>query len=695
MKVWHAWALACGLLWVFGAQAAEKIRYVILVDNKLAGEQMVEHGDDGLTRVHYLYKHSLSRTELDEEYRLGPDGTFTAYRVKGISEYGAPVDEQFTRVGDHAVWKATSEHGEKTIVGPAMYVPLNGTEQAASIAIAAVAARPAGKLPLLPAGMLTQRKLDEVDVTRAGKSQRVQLIAQTGQGLRPSFYWVTTDAKPRLFAYINCCHDTIEEGFEANTALLEGKQKQAEAKLLKDLAARLMQPMPGLTVIRNARVFDSENAKLGAASDVYVLRGRIAAVLPAGAPMRGVDHEIDAGGRVLLPGLFDMHTHDGRWDGGLQLAAGVTTVRDLGNNNATVQQRIDEIAAGQSLAPQIVPAGLLEGESKYSWRSGFVISTLQQAKDAVDWYAEHGYPQLKIYNSFPRDMVREIVAYAHSRGMRVSGHVPAFMRAQDVVDAGYDEIQHITHVLLNFLVTPDTDTRTTLRYYLPAEKVADLDFDSKPVQDFIVLLARKQIVIDPTLVAFDFLRHRDGDLSQVYASIVDHTSVADHLPLDVQRGIRIGIMKIADDATAARYQKSYQKMIEFVGRMYRADIPLVAGADANGDDVLHGFGLQREFELYVQAGLTPSQVLQIATWNGAKYTRTLADRGSITPGKRADLTLIDGDPTTNIADIRKVALVITQGKLLSPPDVDQALGIKPFVQNVPTMRDVAPVSAGY
>lgn len=692
MKRWHAWALAFGLLRVFGAQAAEKIRYVILVDNgKLAGEQVVEHGDDGLTRVHYVYKHGLSRTDLDEEYRLAPDGTFTAYRVKGISEYGARVDEQFTRAGNRVVWKSSSEHGERTIESPAMYVPLNGTEEAASIAIAAMAALPAGTLPLLPAGMLTQRKVDEADVTSAGQSQRVQLIAQTGQGLKPAFYWVTTNAKPRLFAYINCCHDTIEEGFEVNAALLEARQKEAEAKLLSDLAARLMQPMPGLTVIRNALVFDSENARLGAASDVYVLRGRIAAVLPAGAPMRGVDHEIEAGGRVLLPGLFDMHTHDGRWDGGLQLAAGVTTVRDMGNNNATVQQRIDEIAAGQSLAPQIVPAGLLEGESKYSWRNGFVIGTLQQARDAVDWYAEHGYPQLKIYNSFPRDLLPEIIAYAHGRGMRVSGHVPAFMRAQDVVDAGYDEIQHITHVLLNFLVTPDADTRTLLRFYLPAEKVADLDFDSKPVQDFIALLARKQVVIDPTLVAFDFLRHRDGGPSQVYASTVDGASVADHLPLDVQRGLRIGIMKIADDATATRYQKSYRKMIEFVGRMHRAGVPLVAGADANDDDVLAGFGLQREFELYVQAGLTPSQVLQIATWNGAKYTRTLADRGSITTGKRADLALIDGDPTTNIADIRKVALVITQGKLLSPRDIDQALGIKSFVQNVPTMRDVAPV----
>jgi imidazolonepropionase-like amidohydrolase len=106
-------------------------------------------------------------------------------------------------------------------------------------------------------------------------------------------------------------------------------------------------------------------------------------------------------------------------------------------------------------------------------------------------------------------------------------------------------------------------------------------------------------------------------MSQAYAAI------ADHMPLDIRRGFRVGIMKIAD-TDAARYEKSYAKMIEFVGRMYRAGIPLVAGTDE-----LAGFTLQREFELYVQAGLTPAQVLQIATWNGAKYTRTLADRHAL------------------------------------------------------------------
>jgi amidohydrolase family protein len=679
MRTRRAWALFCGWILAAAAPAAQTTRYVILVQgDKKAGEQVVEQRDDGRTRVHFIFKDNGRGPELDEEYRLAPDGTYTEYRVKGASEMGAPVDEHFTRSGDRARWKSTSERGEKKLSGPGLYVPLNGTLQAASIGITAVALSPDGKLPLLPAGTLTQRKLDELEVTRGGKPQRLQLLAQTGQGLTPSFFWATMGERPQLFAFIVPGYLlAIEEGWESNGPLLDARQKQAETELLRSMATRLMKPLPGLTVIRNARVFDSENASLGAASDVYVLRGRITAVVPAGAPMRGADREIDAGGRVLLPGLFDMHGHVNRWQGGLNLAAGVTTVRDMGIDNANMQQILDEIASGQLLSPQIVPAGFLEGESKFSARDGFVIKNLQEAKDAVDWYAEHGYPQLKIYNSFPHELLRDTVAYAHSRGMRVSGHVPAFLRAQDVVEQGFDEIQHINQVLLNFFVTPTTDTRTLERFYLPAEKTAGLDFDSRPVQDFIALLRKQPTVIDPTLATFDFLRQRDGDLSQAYAA------VADHMPLDVQRSFHVGQMKISDDATARRYEKSYEKMIQFVGRLYRAGVPLVAGTDG-----LPGFTLQRELELYVQAGLTPPQALQIATWNGARYTRTLADRGSIAPGKLADLTLFDGDPTKDITDLRKVALVVTQGKLVLPSEVDKELGIHPFVSSTPSIRDL-------
>jgi len=246
-----------------------------------------------------------------------------------------------------------------------------------------------------------------------------------------------------------------------------------------------------------------------------------------------------------------------------------------------------------------------------------------------------------------------------------------YLRAQDAVDAGYDEIQHINQVLLNFLVDETTDTRTLERFYLPAKRIADLNFDSKPVQDFIATLAKGGVAVDPTITTFDFIRQRAGEMSSAFGM------VADHMPPDVQRGLRVAEFDIPDDETAARYNKSYDKMVEFVGRMYKAGVPILAGTDG-----LAGFTLQRELELYVKAGMTPSQALQVATWNGAKFSRTLEDRGSISIGKRADLILVDGDPTQNISDVRKVALVIKNGTAYAPSEVYEALGIKPFVPAV-------------
>lgn len=653
--------------------AAETIRYVALVDGGTqAGSQVVVHGDDGVTRVDFIFKDNGRGPELKEEYELAGDGTFKRYRVTGVSTFGAPVDEMFIRDGDVGRWKSTSDQGEHRFSGTALYTPLGGTPQSSSVAIAALARRADGKLPLVPSGALSARKVASVEVANGTDQRQVELLALIGIGLTPTFTWVTSGPQPRLFAYIFPGFlQLIEDGWQANADKLERLQKDAEGAALVELQKLLAHPLAGTTLIRNARVFDSEAAVLGEAADVMVSEGRIVSVEPAGSSKANAQQVVDAGGRVLLPGLYDMHAHAGRWDGGLQLAAGVTTVRDMGNDNEMLQQLIIEQKAGSLLSPQVIPAGFIEGESKMSARHGFVIKNLAEAKQAVDWYADNGYPQVKIYNSFPKELLRDTAAYAHQRGLRVSGHVPAFMRAQDVVEQGYDELQHINQVLLNFFVTPETDTRTLERFYLVAEKTDGLDLDSRPVQDFIALLAQKQIVVDPTLATFEFLHQREGQLSPIVAD------VADHLPPDVQRSRRAAEMNIPDDATGARYKRSFDKLVEFVGRMHRAGVPLVAGTDE-----LPGFTLQRELELYVQAGLTPAQTLQVATWNGAKYSGTLADSGSVSVGKHADLILVDGDPTRNIADIRKVALVIQRDKAYYPSEIHQALGIEPFAPAV-------------
>lgn len=654
------------------APPADTVRYVVLFQDKVSGHQTVVRGSDGVTRVHYTYKDNGRGPELTEEFTLAPDGTYRTYRVRGTSTFGAPVDESFETAARRARWTSTSDSGSQAAAGPALYAPLNGTPEAISVSVAALAARPDGKLALIPSGTLTMRRLADTVVTRGGAKQPVRLVAITGPGYTPTFAWVTAGPRPRLFAFIYPGSiRIIRDGWQRNGAALEARQQRAENEALRGMERRLAHPVTGAAVIRNARVFDSERATLSPASDVYLYRGRISAVLPAGSGAQGVEQVFEAGGRVLLPGLFDMHTHLGPWDGGLHLAAGVLTVRDMGADNATLQHLMGREEAGDLLLPRVVPVGYIEGESPMSSRGGFVIKDLQGAKDAIDWYAAHGYRQIKIYNSFPKALVRETAAYAHGRGLRVGGHIPAFMRAQEAVEQGYDEIQHVNQVLLNFFVTPETDTRTLARFYLPAQKTADLDLDAPAVRAFIALLLKRHTVIDPTLAAFDFLRHREGVVSAQFAA------VADHLPPDIQRGFRVALMNIPDDTTAARYERSYAKMIAFIGRLYRAGVPLVAGTD----DVA-GFTLQRELELYVQAGLTPAQSLQIATWNGAHYSGVLGDRGSIDPGKLADLVLIDGDPTADIAALRRVALVIKGTRAYYPSEIYQALGIKPFAEPV-------------
>ena len=681
-----AMSLALAAAFSAPALAAGSYKYLIISENgKQIGEQVVDQQDDGLTKVRFMYKDNGRGPELTEQFRIGADGSMTEYAVTGNSTYGAVVDEHFERHGDQAAWHSTSEKGSKTVSGVAAYVPLNSSFEVVSAAISALAARPDGKLPLLPSGTLSQRVLDTVQVTANGQAQNVELVAQTGLGLSPAFYWATTGAKPRLFGVIiPGFASMLPEGWQASAEVLGEHQKAAAAKMLLDAAVQLQHPLAGLTVVRNARIFDSEKASVGAPSDVYVLRGRITAVLPAGSPVRGANQEIDAAGRIMLPGLFDLHGHVDRWGGALNISAGVTSVRDMGNDNAQLQMMLDETAAGKLLAPQVVPAGFLEGESPYSANNGFVIKDLAQAKNAVDWYAEHGYPQLKIYNSFPKEILKDTVAYAHSRGMRVSGHIPAGLRAQQALDAGYDEIQHINQVLLNFLVKPDTETRNLNRFILPAEKVADLDFNSKPVKDFVAGLVKHQISIDPTLGTFAFLKQKDGDMNEPYAAF------APNMPPDVARGLSVGTMKIENDAALKRYEKSYAKMVEFVGIMYRAGVPIVAGTDD-----IPGFMLHSELALLVKAGLTPSQAIQIATRNGARYTRTSNERGSIVPGKLADLVLVDGDPTKNIEDIRKVSAVITRGFLIYPQEIDAALGIAPFTREAPLPHALTPVSSNH
>ena len=682
MPSFHKLVLPLFLLGFSLFALSSEIEYVIVTNNGLkAGYQTVKRTGNKV-EVEFDFKENGRGPTLKELITLAPDGTMKDYHVSGTSEMGGEVKERFSVKKGLIQWQSNSEKGEKKISRHGFYLPMNSSWEVNSLMITALSKSKNDYLPLLPSGGLSQKILSEALISKGSQHQRVQLVMQVGIGLKPDFFWATSGLHPRLFAAIIPGYSyLIEKGWEDSLPVLSEKQSYANSQVLFQKSQQLQHPMNGPLLIKNIRIFDSENAVLREPHNVLIENYRIIKLSSADSKIEFLGNTIDGSGKTLLPGLFDMHTHINKWSGLYHLSAGVTTVRDMGNSNTEVQEIIAERETNQLLFPHIIPAGFIEGKSEYSSTDGIMIEDLEQAKDAVNWYSEHGYHHLKIYSSFPKSLVKETIDYAHEKGMTVGGHVPGFMKAEEAIESGFNELNHINQVVLNFLVSNTTDTRTLERFYLPAELTGTLDFDSLEVKEFIQLLKNKQVVIDPTLSAFDFLKQQDGEMAAPFAEI------AEHLPPDLQRSFKTGTMHIPDAATATRYKNSYNKMIAFVGLLYKNGVPLVAGTDT-----LAGFGLHSELALYVKAGITPAQALQIATWNAAKITKTLEDRGSIEELKLADLIIVDGDPTTNIDDIRKISLIITNGKLLYPKELHVALGVKPFIVNDIKIA-VQPVSA--
>ena len=668
--------IAIALLTTFpvAALADTTYHYHVLFEGKRGGSQVTTVRDDGRIVSDFAYLQNGRGPDIREEIRLDADGFLAEFRVKGKSTFGAPINESFEKKGDRASWRALSDRGSTTVEGPALYAPVDSSLEYLAVAVRAALRQPDSKIALLPGGEARVEALRSVTLDAGGNPAEVTLYAISGVDMEPAFVWLTSDDSKRLAAYIYPgAMQAVADALESQVSRLEVEQKQAEADLQAELQKRLAHHFAEPIVFRNVRVFDAAEARLTEPSDVYVSRGRIAAIYPASSTQREAGTVIDGDGRTLMSALFDMHVHAGAWDSLLQVAAGVTVTRDMGNNNATLTELRDRIDNGVIVGPTIIPTGFIEGESEFSARGGFVVDSLEAAKDAVDWYAQRGYRQIKIYNSFHPEWMKETAEYAHQRGMRVSGHIPAFTKAEEAVRQGYDEIQHINQVLLNFYVTPTTDTRTLERFYLIADNVHSLDLDSTAVRDFIALLKEHETSIDLTMATFEpSFTQLQGEPNPAFGMI------ADHLPVALQRALRSNSMD-ATPKNIATWRGSYAKMIEFTGRLYQAGVPLVAGTDD-----IAGFTLQRELEIYAQAGIPPAEVLRIATVTGAKYTGTSAERGTVERGKLADLILVNGDPTSNISDIRKVSLVMKGGTVYYPAEVYEAVGVRRF-EDPPTV----------
>ncbi len=650
-----------------GAFAAETIHYDFINQGKLEGGQTVVHGDDGSVQVDFHFNDRGRGPKIREVFALDADGMLSATTIAGNSYLGAKVEERYTRDAEGVRWTNGVDDAKRPDRVDAWYVSMNGTPEGYAAMVRAALRRDDRKLPLLPSGELSVRKVRTIQVPVGEGKQNATLYAVQGLGLTPGALWLTDDL--RYIGFASSWSSMVLKGWDAAIPTLKSEAEAFDQSYYRDLSKQATRQAPALLRVHNVRVLDVVAGKLGEPTEVWVKDGKfIAAPDEAGEGDDPSDTEsIDARGAVMMPGLWDMHSH--LFDGSavMNIAGGVTSVRDLGNSKAELDDLVKRIGEGAMAGPNVYRAALLDAESPFRAPTGQIAKTLEEALVKIDEVANQGYIQLKLYSSVPPEWVPKLVKRAHKRGLRVSGHIPAFMTAESAVRAGFDEIQHINMVFLNFLAGKKDDTRTPLRFTLVGDKAGALDLDSQRVQDFLALLKDEQTVVDPTLGIFvSMYSHEKGQFNPSIASI------ADHFPLTVQRNQRSPEMDI-NDGNRENYRRSASALMRMTKMLYDHGIPLVAGTDD-----LAGFALHRELELYVEAGIPVADVLRIATVNAANLVGAGERKGQIKPGFDADWILIEGNPLEDIRAQRKVLQVMKGDRLYDPGTIYRGLSIKPF-----------------
>jgi imidazolonepropionase-like amidohydrolase len=644
---------------------SREIHYGFLFSGNRAGSASFRVEPDGTQVYTFEFNDRGRGPNTTSRYRLNPQGLPVFLETTGNDYWKNPVSETFQRTGNRVSWKNASEKVDREVQGSAFYSGLSSPPQENAILARALLAAPDHRLPILPSGEAKLAEISNQQVQAAGKSQTVHLYSISGLGFTPGYVWL--DDQRELFAALDGWAALFREGWVDAVPQLTKVQEAADKARYKDLAGQLARhPKGGGLAIRHARLFDSATGKVQPDTTVVVAGNRIQAVGRDGEVTVPAGFEVlDAGGKTLLPGLWDMHTHLSEDQGLFNLASGITTVRDMAND---VDQLLDirrRWDSGEGIGPRVLMAGFLDGPGPYAGPTKALVSTEPQALEWVDRYARLGYVQIKLYSSLDPKLVPPIVKRAHELGLRVSGHIPNGMSAEQAVRAGFDEIQHANFLVLNFL-DPKIDTRTPARFHEVAKHAAELDLRSDRVKSFIALLKERGTVSDPTLVAFEAMfKGKAGEMNPSLAP------VADRLPPQVQRGLYSGGLNPPANE-AQRYKDSYRAMQNLVKALHDAGVTIVAGTDD-----LAGLSYHRELELYVDSGIPAPDALRIATLGAARVMKRDQELGSVAPGKLADLILVDGDPASRISDLRRVVLTVKDGTVYDPAALWRTVGVKP------------------
>jgi imidazolonepropionase-like amidohydrolase len=411
--------------------------------------------------------------------------------------------------------------------------------------------------------------------------------------------------------------------------------RPAIALALTLLAAPSAMAAQAATLFRQVRLFDG--TRVVGVRDVLVRAGKIAAVAARIAPPAGAA-VVDGAGKTLLPGLIDAHVHAWADAPRTALVFGVTTELDMFTAFAQAATWRAEQRGGKAAArADVLSAGTLVTAPKgHGTEYGMPIPTIESPDSAqafVDARIAEGSDYIKIVYDDGHSMggriptlseptMRAVIAAAHRRGKLAVVHIHDLQSAREAIAAGADGLVH-------------------------------LFVDRAPDVEFGRFVARHDAFVVPTLTV---LQSVGGVASG--ASLVADARLAAYLPAADAQALRQGFPR-RPNAPEVRYAAAE----ETVRQLRAAGVPVLAGTDAGNPGTSHGASIHRELELLVQAGLTPSEALASATSVPARAFR-LADRGRVAPGLRADLLLVDGDPTTDITATRAIAGVWKEGVAL-------------------------------
>jgi imidazolonepropionase-like amidohydrolase len=387
----------------------------------------------------------------------------------------------------------------------------------------------------------------------------------------------------------------------------------------------------GAFAIAGARLIDGTGAAPVENAAVIVRDGRIVAAGKVAIP-KGME-VVDAKGQTLLPGLWEMHTHySGVEFGPALLAAGITTARDCGGefDFLVAQRRAPNVPAPRLLLAGLVDAGGLKAFGHVT------AETPEEGRAVVKRYRDAGFEQIKLYTFLTPETVKAISAEAHRLGMTVTGHVPQAMNAFEGVEAGMDQINHLNY----------------------ATRMMREAGEQKAVEFF----RDHHTVIDPTAGWGEMASHsKEVEVESFEPGIL-------RAPFVLETKYR----NMGGQAAAEQMKTRMAQTLAAIGALHKGGVTIVPGSDTG----LVGFGLYRELELYVQAGMTPMEAIQSATIVSARAMGLDRDTGTVEPGKRADLMLVNGNPLADIRDLRKVTRVVADGRLYDSEKLWKSVGFR-------------------